>query len=182
MPHPYRYLIERYFPAEAWGDAECISSAECSPDRAGYPQTCIGYEGWIDCGGGAVEARSWGPWQILDACWSPFMNPNSPFSAEQWGMVLDPNVNTWMASVIFYRNGWSAWTTCAGCGVCAIEPPPGWQPLSEPLAEGPWPPPPLPQATLLGLLGVALLAAGGVMLLTGPARSQKLLLIQERRR
>jgi len=117
---PYFYLIQRYFPPEQWDNANCVSVAECSPARQGYPASCVGNEGWIDCGHGAMQTRSWGIFQILDACWNPAMNPNSPFTPEQWANVLDPNVNTWMASVIWSQSGWGAWTTCEACQVCDV--------------------------------------------------------------
>ena len=117
---PNYYLIKRYFPPEQWEIADCISRRECSPDRQGYPESCVGDEGWINCGHGPVAAHSWGIFQILDACWNPDMNPNSPFTAEHWAQVLDPNVNTWMASIIWERSGWRAWTTCDFCDACDI--------------------------------------------------------------
>jgi len=162
MAHPYRYLIERYFPASVWDDAECISTHECSPDRAGYPQSCVGDEGLISCGHGPQQARSWGPMQILDACWSPYMNPNSPFTPAQWGMVLDPNVNFWMASVIYSRSGLGAWTTCGVCNACDVT----GGPIPHP--DGPVeppipPPPPLPPGEGAGV-GVVI---GGLMALAG---------------
>jgi hypothetical protein len=120
MLSPYYDLIRLYFPSSEWERANCIANEECSPDRVGYPETCIGDEGLTDCGHGAVQSRSWGPFQILDSCWNPDLNPNSPFTHEQWAMVLDPNVNTWMASVIWSRSGWGAWTTCGLCEACNL--------------------------------------------------------------
>lgn len=166
---PYRYLIQRYFPASQWENAECISRRECSPDRQGYPASCIGYEGWIDCGQGPVEAHSWGIFQVLDACWNPAMNPNSPFTPQQWAQVLDPNVNIWMASVIWSRSGWGAWTTCGAdyCNICDV---PG---AAIPYPRGPVTeePPiiPIPGPSFGGapaLVGVSMLAIAGILLLT----------------
>ena len=121
MLSPYNDLIRLYFPPSEWARANCIANNECSPDRVGFPETCVGEEGLIDCCGlGAVQARSWGPFQILDACWNPDMPNYSPFTREQWAEVLDPNVNTWMASVIWSRSGWGAWTTCGLCEACGV--------------------------------------------------------------
>lgn len=120
MLSPYYDLIRLYFPPSEWTRANCIANNECSPDRVGYPQSCVGDEGLTDCGHGAVQSRSWGPFQILDSCWNPDLNPDSPFTSEQWTMVLDPNVNTWMASVIWSRSGWGAWTSCGLCEACSV--------------------------------------------------------------
>ena len=118
MPNsPYYYLIQRYFPPEQWENADCISMKE---DPSQDP-SAVNEEGAIDCGQGVVaRARSWGLFQILDACWNPDMPNNSPFTPEQWANRLDPNVNTWMASIIWSRSGWGAWTTCEACQVCDV--------------------------------------------------------------
>lgn len=164
MPHPYRYLIERYFPASAQDDAECIAGRECDPMRAGYPQSCVADEGVISCNPNTLpylQSYSYGPMQILDACWSPYRNPASPFTPEQWGMVLDPNVNIWMASVIWSRRGFAAWTTCGACGVCDV---PGG---AIPYPDGPvlpFPPSPLPGGVgLTMVLGIGLVLTGALM-------------------
>ena len=116
-----QYLIQKYFPPSEWDRAACISNAECSQNRENYPQSCIADEGLIDCAGPSpVYAKSWGPFQILDACWSPYLNPSSPFTREQWDKVLDLEYNTWMASVIWSISGWSAWTTCGTCAACDV--------------------------------------------------------------
>jgi hypothetical protein len=119
----------------------------------------VAEEGDIDCGQGAViGARSWGIFQILDACWNPDMPNNSPFTREQWARVLDPNVNTWMASVIWSRSGWRAWTTCAYCGVCAVEGGPIPHPR-RPVEVLP-PPPPFPVERASGRLAPLLIGGG----------------------
>lgn len=121
MPRsPYFHLIQIYFPPDQWENADCISSEECPPDWVGYPGTCIGEEGMVKCGEVVGQARSWGVFQILDVCWSPYMNPASPFTEDQWDQVMDPEVNTWMASVIWASNGWSPWTKCSDCNVCQV--------------------------------------------------------------
>mgnify|MGYP003395182908 CR=1 FL=1 len=106
---PYYEYIQRYFPQQEWDRADCVSVSECSPSRAGYPGDCIGQE---------VDGYSWGVFQVYDAVWEPRRNPNSPFSADIWDRRMDPNINTWVASVIWSHGGWSQWTTCAGCGGC----------------------------------------------------------------
>jgi len=117
MPNsPYYYLIQRYFPPEQWPAADCITMAECPSQD---PIQVVD-QGQIDCGVGGVAARAWGLFGILDACWDPALKPTSPFTQEQWAQVLDPNVNTWMASVIWSRSGWGVWTTCADCQVCDV--------------------------------------------------------------
>lgn len=180
---PYYNFIQRYFPEGEWEHADCISTKECDPSRQGYPQSCIGYEGWISCGHGPKESNSWGVFQILDACWNPAMNPNSPFTHEQWAKVLDPNVNTWMASVIFRRGGWGrcstpspdcqtppyccTWTTCSACGICDVGPPVGWEPLPAPIDVEPPPPPPPPPPPILTpevVQGLLLTAGLGLMI------------------
>ena len=151
MPNsPYHYLIQRYFPPEQWEVADCISTNECLEDTPGYPE-CIVDEGLIDCGFGPVEARSWGLFRILDACWSPELFPDSPFTPKQWEQVLDPNVNTWMASVIWERTGWRAWTTCELCEACDI-----------PGGPIPYPRGPLTEAHIHPLLPLAGILAGFV--------------------
>ncbi len=162
---PYFSLIQKYFPESEWERADCISTHECSPSRDGYPKTCVANEGMIQCGsGGAVLAHSWGIFQILDACWNPDMNPNSPFTREQWAQVLNPEINTWMASVIWSRSGWSAWSTCDLCDACNV--PGGSIPYPNgPAPEAPPPPPPPPilevgSAAPLLLGGLGLIASG----------------------
>jgi len=117
-----------YFPPSEWERADCVSRCECSPDRPGYPGSCINPNEWVqDPEGNVYQAASYGIFQILDAVWDPSKNPNSPFTPEQWAMVMDPNVNTWMASVIWSRSGWIAWpgTTdpsgcCYQCDACSV--------------------------------------------------------------
>ena len=134
---PYYRFIQTYFPPAQHANADCISTHECSPSRAGYPGSCVGPEGWLSCSGQLpyVNAASYGPFQILDACWNPSINSRSPFTVEQWSKVLDPNVNTWMASIIWSRSGWHAWSTAAGCGIDGV---PGG---AIPHPEGPVPDP-----------------------------------------
>ncbi|RJQ43377.1 MAG: hypothetical protein C4534_08245 [Gaiellales bacterium] len=170
---PYFQYIQRYFPAEQWENADCISTHECSPSREGYPESCIGFEGYIDCAGRptADPRYSYGPFQIFESCWDPGKNPNSPFTPEQWSQVLDPNVNTWMASVIWSRSGWSAWSTCHGCGVCDV------QGGAIPYPDGPIydipDPGTLPgeiSAVSVFLFGMALLVGSGIYYLKAKAR------------
>lgn len=116
---PFYSLIQCYFPPEQVENANCISLMEADPADPRYPAV-IKAQGSIVCGGDAVEAKSYGLFGILDACWNPDMRVDSPFTAEQWAKVLDPNMNTWMASVIFAANGWRAWTTCGDCQLCNV--------------------------------------------------------------
>lgn len=168
---PYYGYIQRYFPPDQWGNADCITTHECSPDRAGYPQSCIADEGYIDCSGNPTNdmRRSYGPFQIFESCWSPYRENNTPFTREQWDKVLDPNVNTWMASIIWSRSGWSQWSTCHVCGICgvgggAIPHPEG--PVDDQPEPFPLPFPELGSMGLILLAGMGLLA-GGVAILTG---------------
>lgn len=118
---PYFNLIQKYFPPSEWDRADCISAVECPSTRAGYPKSCVASQGLIACGSaGAVQSYSYGPFQILDACWNPALNPTSPFTREQWARVLDPEMNTWMASVIWSIGGWSMWTVCGSCDACTV--------------------------------------------------------------
>ena len=145
---PYYHLIQRYFPQEQWEIADCILTHECPPDSLGYPG-CVRDEGLIDCGYGPAEAKSWGLFRILDACWNPEMHPESPFTTEQWAQVPNPNVNTWMASVIWERAGWRAWTTCDLCDACDIVGGPipyPRGPVEEPVARS------VPLLSLVGVL------------------------------
>jgi len=36
---PYIGYIQKYFPPDQWDNANCITNAECSPNRDGYPGT-----------------------------------------------------------------------------------------------------------------------------------------------
>ncbi len=111
---PYFYLIQRYFPPDQWQNANCITIEECPSQNPAYINTD---QGLIDCGNGPVQSKSYGLFQILDACFDPSLTPTSPFTTEQWAQVLDPNINTWMASVIWSAGGWIRWTTCDVCGI-----------------------------------------------------------------
>ena len=111
--------ITRYFPESQYANADCIQIKECPADTPGFPHV-VTVQGAIDCGYGLVDARAHGPWQILDACFDPALTPESPFTPEQWAGVYDPNVSTWMASVIYSTYGWRAWTSCSACGVCEV--------------------------------------------------------------
>jgi hypothetical protein len=33
---------------------------------------------------------------------------------------MEPDINTWMASVIWSRSGWRAWTSCPTCAICEV--------------------------------------------------------------
>lgn len=165
---PYYSYIQRYFPESEWGRANCVSLHECDPSRDGYPATCIGDEGFIDCSGNPtnIRAKSWGPFQILDACWNPDLNPNSPFTPQQWAKVLDPNVNTWMASVIWSGGGWRAWSTCDYCDACQVRGGPIPYPRGPIEDQIPPPPPPPPPDDVMnsGVDVVLPLAIGGVLI------------------
>jgi hypothetical protein len=117
-------LVSLYFPGSEYDRAWCIATRECPPTpmpQSGiqFPE-CVKDEGLIDCGAGPVQAKSWGVFGILDACWDPSLNPDSPFTPELWSRVLEPNVNVWMASVIWSANGWRAWTSCEPCNACDV--------------------------------------------------------------
>lgn len=142
--------IQTYFPQSEWDRAECISRAECSAAWNGNPLACKGPE---------AVGYSWGPFQIYDQVWSPYINSASPFTTAQWDQVLDLNVNTWMASVVWSRSGWGAWSTCHGCEVCGVGP--GAIPYPNgPVAVGgiQWMPSSLtPTQVVLGTVGVILI-------------------------
>lgn len=165
MANPFIGIIRLYFPPTEWARASCVANAECDPASANYPTACMGDEGGINCGAGDRQARSFGIFKLLDVCWDPAMQSASPFTAEQWARVMEPNVNTWMASVIWSRYGWRAWTTCEDCVACAI---PGGPipyprgPSNETISKGP------------GLLTIlmASLAVGGVVY-AGASRRQR---------
>ncbi len=166
MPRsPFFKYIQVYFPQDQRENADCISTHECSPDRDGYPDTCIAIEPQVKCDGtpASTQRRSWGVFQIFDSCWSPYMNPASPFSEEQWDNRMSPNINTWMASKIWGGGGWRAWSTSGACGVSNV---PGGPiphpraPLTEEeidveLGEPPLPSPLPPGSNIVGLVGSA---------------------------
>lgn len=137
---PYYNLIQVYFPPDQWDNADIISVHECSPDRSGFPGSCVGPEGYIDCAGMRTTdfRSSYGPFQVFESCWNPAMNPRSPFTPAQWAQVLDPNMNIWMASVIWSSGGWGMWGTCGALNLCGV---PGG-PIPHP--EGPVPLPSIP--------------------------------------
>ena len=122
MPeHPFDHFIQRYFPSDQWENAACISLAEVPTDAPGYPDV-VRSVGPIECAGVAVEdAQAYGIFGILDVCYDPAISLTSPFPQHYWDRVLDPNVNTWMAALIWSINGWEAWTTCASCNVCDVD-------------------------------------------------------------
>lgn len=136
---PYIGLIQRYFPPAEHERANCIQLAECCPDDAGFPTSCVRPIGAVDCGGLVVQnAVAYGIFGILDACWNPALNQGSPFTAAIWSQVMDPEVNTWMASVIWSRNGWGVWTTCGKCDACVNPgPPPTGATYPIPFPDGP---------------------------------------------
>ncbi|RJQ43378.1 MAG: hypothetical protein C4534_08250 [Gaiellales bacterium] len=110
-----------------------------------------------------------GPFGLLDTCWDPASNPDSPFTREAWAMALDPNVNVWMASVIWSLYGWQAWSTCDECKSCETaggeiphpdSPLPSLTPVlyrPQPVDEGPG----LAPYLLLGLAVVGLVLLDG---------------------
>jgi hypothetical protein len=121
MPqHPYSALIKLYFPQPEWDRAECIAALECDPSVPGYPVSCVSSEGEIDCGAGPQDSHAFGIFKLLDSCYNPIMNPASPFTLQQWSQVMDPNYNVWMASIIWSKYGWRAWTVCETCAACDI--------------------------------------------------------------
>ena len=119
---PYSHLIRRYFPESQWVAAECIAEKESVSGDNTLPYGGIRSEGWMTCGTDPTprEAKSYGLFAILDVCYDPAMNPDSPFTSYQWQAVLDDNVNTWMASIIWSNAGWRAWTSCPECNCCDV--------------------------------------------------------------
>jgi len=121
----YDELIQVYFPPPQWQAAMCITAIECPPQSLDYPRCVVDAStgGPIQCTGGQVveHPKAYGLFGILDACYDPTLNPGSPFTPEQWGQVLEPEMNVWMASVIWSLHGWEAWTTCRICEVCQVE-------------------------------------------------------------
>jgi len=150
-------LIQKYFPESEWDRADCIAAIECV---AGPCQSSD--KGLVDCGGpGPVYAKAWGVFGILDACWSPYYNPSSPFTRDEWDHVLDPEYNVWMASVIWSLGGWKVWTTCSECNACDI---PGGP---VPCPGGPLSclPPPQEGAGMVAPLLLGLVFLGGAIVL-----------------
>lgn len=107
-------LIRLYFPPGEHERANSVALTECP---TGDPLQ-VRDEGWVDCGQGQREAKSYGVFRLLDVCFDPALSPESPFTVEQWARRLDPNVNVWMASVVFSRYGWRAWTSCGEAEAC----------------------------------------------------------------
>ncbi len=162
--------IRAYFPESEWDRALCIATHECSPSRERWPESCVGYEGYIDCSGRPTSdpRYSFGPFQIFESCWDPGRNASSPFTPEHWAKVLDINVNTWMASVIWSRSGWRAWSTCVYCEACDIQG--GAIPHPEgPIALEP-PPPPPPVGSIAGVFLVGIMMLIGGLVLTRQGR------------
>jgi hypothetical protein len=115
-------LIRTYFPEGEWEHADCILRHECPPTTEAYPAGCVREIGNYRCNGVEGLARAWGAFGLLDVCWSPEVQSDSPFTPEQWARVLDPNYNVWMASRIWSLYGWSVWTTFNQCGIQSVEP------------------------------------------------------------
>lgn len=105
-------LVAIYFPPEEWDRAMCIASAEY-PDLP--PEQLVGPIVKDD-----PDGRCYGPFALLDRVWDPSMNPDSPFTREQWAAVLEPNTNVWMASKVWAIAGWRAWDVCPQCEACSV--------------------------------------------------------------
>ncbi len=112
-------LVQEYFPSDQWDKAQCILAHECQVPMG---EPCAVAVGPYECGSVTGDGIAYGPFGLLDLCWDPALNPDSPFSREAWCAVMDPNVNVWMASVIWSMYGWIAWTTCPQCGPCDTTP------------------------------------------------------------
>lgn len=119
---PYTPFVQRYFPIAEWERAECVIEQECPSSSPGWPYSCVREEGLMSCGTDPTprQAHAYGMFGLLDVCYDPAANPGSPFTPYQWMNVLDPNVNAWMASIIWSYAGWRAWTTCPGCNACDV--------------------------------------------------------------
>ena len=168
---PYLSLIQRYFPSAQWEIANCLSLAECCPDRQDYPH-CVTPQGSVVCGGEPVtNASSYGLFGLVDACWNPAMNASSPFTPAQWAQVLDPEMNTWMASVVYSLQGWSAWTSCSSCPDSCTNPgpPPAGERWPVPFPNAPAPPEQERPSVLLTLAPI-LVGAGVYVLLASQRR------------
>lgn len=167
MPVNMLALIQEYFPEAAWNDAQCILEQECPLASPQWQTGCIVPVGGYYCGSvETANAKAWGPFGLLDICWNPSLNPDSPFGGDLWAMVRDPNVNTWMASKVWSLYGWGAWDTCPRCGICdtapggAIPHPDGPINVEIPPAEGLPLPLILLGAAALGLAGLTLASKG----------------------
>ncbi len=105
------------------------------------------------------------------------MNPSSPFTAAQWASVLDPDVNTWMASKIWSIGGWALWTTsepsicnCQGVPGGAIPYPDGpVATVDNPPPPGESPPPP-GNASVAVVVGGAMVAGAIIAVVKGMGR------------
>jgi len=78
----------------------------------------------LQCGDSAVvdAPQSYGVFGLLDVCWDPAINPLSPVPAEWWARRMEPEVNTWIASLIWASGGWRSWTTAeaTGCNIASV--------------------------------------------------------------
>ncbi len=153
--HPFRAWIETYFPVSEWERAACVSFAECPPNLSGYPATCVQEN---------FGSKAFGIFGLAEQAWDPEVNPLSPFTRDEWARAMDPNVGTWIASVIWERNGWRAWTTCLDCGACAVRGGPIPYPrgavlVPENMLSGPIPLHVILMAGGLALAGIAVAAA-----------------------
>lgn len=108
MNSPYAGLIQRYFPPEEWEHADCIQLRECPTSALNWPY-CVNTN--------SPTSHDFGIFQVNDYWWDPTRNERSPFTWSQWQQVLDPNMNVWMASVIWQQGGWSRWSTAPLCGL-----------------------------------------------------------------
>lgn len=113
-------LIETYWPESEWVNAKAMLAniltayqpPACHADpvncvaRGGPHETCYDWQT-------PAQTHRYGLWLITDACWNPDLAAaETPFTAAEWAQVLDPNVNTWMASVIWSIGGWGKFNGC----------------------------------------------------------------------
>lgn len=118
-----RQLITAYFPEAEWAHAECIARKDCLGPQScvelvnvqGFCPSATDDRGTRPIEDGSILPYAFGPFLIVDTCYRPELNEQSPFTVEQWARVRDDNVNVWMASVIWARYGWAAWSNCPEC-------------------------------------------------------------------
>lgn len=108
-------LIETYWPPEEWDNAKAVLANMINyytPGCFADPVNCVaplskGDYNCYDWQNLTTPQHAYGLWLIGGNCWDPAVaGSETPFLPEEWVQVLDPNYNTWMASVIWSIGGW----------------------------------------------------------------------------
>lgn len=160
----YAPLVSTYFPADAVPAALCILQRQIELADSRDPASVITpvTSGQTSCG--SAGGGAYGLFGIVDACWNPaLVGPDAtPFLPNEWEMVLDPNTNVWMASVVWSIAGWRPWATCQGCNLTNAPGVPPQSICNVPGEAVPYPRHPVSQGATDGGLPLLPLALGAV--------------------